>query len=47
MDKGKQIVSISKLEGNYLKRIFSKRKGDEDVKIENLMDLDEQVEKLK
>ena len=47
MDKGKQIVSISKLEGNYLKRIFSKRKGDEDVKIENLIDLDEQIEKLK
>ena len=41
-----QIFSGSKLEGNYLKRIFSKRKEEDDVKIESLIDLDEQIERF-
>lgn len=32
MDKCKPIVNTSKLEDNYLKRIFSKRQDDKDVK---------------
>lgn len=47
MDKGKQIVSNSKLERNYLKRILSKRKDDEDFKIANKIDLDEQIERFR
>ena len=46
IDKGKQIVNRSKLEWNYLKRIFSRKKEDDDVKIESLKDLDEQIERF-
>lgn len=47
MDEGKLIVTNSKLEGNYLKIIFNKTKEDEDVKLENLIDLDVQIEKFR
>ena len=41
------MAKSSKLEGNYLKRIFSIIKEDEDVKIESLIDLDEQIERFR
>ena len=41
------MVSSSKLEGNYLRRIFNKKKEDDEVKIESLIDLDEQLERFR
>ena len=48
MDKGKQIAASSRLEGNYLRRIFSRRRDeDEEVRVENLIDLDDHIERFR